>query len=103
MSTTSQDTIVFVRNCLGVYEMESGLTLHGRPVWGKTGGSGKRYIYYSSGGYWMIGPDYKIDGGWVRSEQSGLTSVPETGWKVDVGPVTKTVWKSDPGMRVVAL
>ena len=48
----------------------------------------------------MIGYDYKTDRGWIRSAQSGLTSVPETGWKVADGPGD---WKSEPGMRVVAL
>ena len=100
VSTTSQDISEYVRDCPGVYEMESGLTLHGRPVWGKTGGSRKRYLHYTSGGYWRIDDDYKSDWELIRSEQSGLTSVPETGWKVWNG---RARMKSDPGMRVVAL
>ena len=101
VSSTSQVISQFVRDhYLGVYDLESGLTLHGRPVWGRTGGSYKSYLHYTSGGYWRIGDDYKSDAGWMRSEQSGLTSVPETGWKVYVG---LGVFKSEPGMRVVAL
>ena len=80
--------------------MESGLTQYGRPVWGKTGGSDKRYLYYTSDGYWRIDTDYKSDRGWMRSEQPGLTSVPETGWKV---LVLAGRMMSEPGMRVVAL
>ena len=99
VSNARQGIHVSVRECLGVYKMESGLTQHGRPVWGRTKGSYKMYIFYGSDGYWRIDYDYKKDRG-LMSEQSGLRSVPETGWKVFDG---RGRMISDPAMRVVAL
>ena len=99
VSTPSQDINKYVRDCLGVYQRKTGLSQYGRPVWGKIGGSYTRYLYYTSYGYWTIGTDYKSGGGWITSEQSGLASVPETGWKV----LWLGDWRSDPGMTVVAL
>ena len=101
VSTTSQDITRSVRDCLGVYQIQTGLSHHGRPVWRKTGGSDTRYLHYSNDGYWTIGDDYTSGGAWIKSEQSGLESVPETGWKVDVLGLG-LIWKSDQGLRVVA-
>ena len=58
-----------------------------------------KFLFYDRSGYWLVGDDYEKDSGSVKSEQRGLTHIPETGWQVsDNGG-----WKRDTGLTVVAV
>ena len=79
---------------MGEYKMEAGLTRHGRPVWKKSGQS-TRYFFYCGAGFWRMGLDYKKDSeSDYKSLESGLTSIPETGWMVH----DHDGWSSHPKM-----
>ena len=80
---------------MGEYRRVGGLTAEGRPVWrmGQTGD----YFFYTSNGWWLIGSDYKKNRGSIQSEESGLTDLPQTGWKGWDGKE----WQSDPKLTVV--
>jgi hypothetical protein len=67
---------------MGVYKMEAGLTRHGRPVWKSVGWTETRYFYYNSKGHWVTSWDYMKDRGGITSEESGLSAIPKTGWKM---------------------
>ena len=79
---------------MGEYRRVEGVTAKTRPVWRR--GANDCYFFYNS--YcWVIGPDYKVDRGWIKSEDSGLTDIPCTRWKYYDGKH----WKSDAKMTVV--
>ena len=80
---------------MGEYRRVRGLTAGGRPVWRK--GETGNYFFYTSNGWWMIGPDYKDDSGWIQSEEKGLTEIPQTGWRWSDGKD----WTSDSKLTVV--
>lgn len=88
---------------MGVYKREAGLTLNGRPIWKLSNTISTTYFYYDSKGYWKMSNNYKQDSGWIQSKgsenpktdwltgvvfleyyyksvESGLTSIPKTGW-----------------------
>ena len=82
---------------MGVYTREDGPTFNKRPVWKSAGKINTTYFYYDSEGYWRMSKDYKADSGWIqsvgdiKSEDSGLSSIPKTGWTSYLNDVWKRI------------
>ena len=53
-------------------------------------------MFISGSGYWYVG--YDINGGWLRSEERGLLTLPRTGWGYADGTGT---WPSDDTLRLI--
>jgi len=80
---------------MGRYEMEIDKSAQLRPVYKKTYRDYYIYIYYTRGGYWMVHGDITDNIGWIKSEETGLNTIPTKGWKYADGTNT---WPSDPSL-----
>ena len=104
---------------MGLYVLEENKTAQLRPVYKKT--DGDYYIFYTSKLYfilvisgsqlylliiaadsrWLIGreQDIRTSSGWIRSEKTGLQTIPTSGWEYS-DPDLKP-WQTDDTLQFI--
>ena len=99
---------------MGLYYKDDEVA-HLRPVYKRT--DRDEYIFYDSKlyfimvitgsvifimlgqGWWVIGPDIKAEGGWIKSEIRGLMAIPTSGWEYADWDCGNTCWVADPNLK----
>jgi hypothetical protein len=82
---------------LADYTMVPDTLGQGRPVWRK--GGENRYFFYSPGSDWVVGSNYTVNAGWIKSADSSLDLIPESDW-LWADPARLGTWPASPTLRV---
>merc|ERR1712203_49169 len=64
---------------MGRYELDKNKAAQLKPVYKKT--DADYYIFYDGNDFWYIGPDITITAGFIKSEKTGLQTIPKSGWE----------------------
>ena len=88
---------LFVGDYLGEgdYFKMPGVYKNKMPVWEHA--SRDIFLFYNQHKYWMAGPDYQNNRGYVTSKESGLTQLPLSGWRT---PAAGGGWKDAPDLKL---